>query len=167
MLSLRFSSRNISIFLIQDFSMQLVSHFTCKIKFGSSAASCCMGIAQHFDCHAVPCQQPWGWCLLIPLHATPFESMPLRMCFSHRIALASKHLLEQTATAAEFCLCTDFEQLLVVAPSPARRSAVLRRWWEARQTGKTEIAAILRVSSNSSGSGAQPGQAGQGQQRTR
>lgn len=83
-----------------------------------------MGIAQHFDCCTVPCRQPWGWTPLIPLRATPFESIPLRTCFSYCIALASQHLFEQTATAGDFCLCTDFEQLLAVAPSPALRSAL-------------------------------------------
>jgi len=78
------------------------------------------------------------------------------MRFSYCTALASKHFLEQTATAGDFCPCTDSEQLLAVAPSPARRRAVLCLWQAARQAGRNKIAATLRVSSDSSGSGAQP-----------
>lgn len=78
------------------------------------------------------------------------------MCFSCSIALAPKHLFEQTATAGDFCLCTDFEQLLAVAPSPAHGSAMLCLWWEALQAGRSKITAILRVSLNSNESGAQP-----------
>lgn len=56
------------------------------------------------------------------------------MCFSYCSALASEYLFEQTATAAGFCVCTDFEQLFVVPPSPAPTL---------RQAGRNKIAAML------------------------
>lgn len=63
---------------------------------------------------------------------------PLGMCFSYCSALASERLFEQTATAGDFCLCTDFEQLPAVPASPAPTL-----WWEARQAGRNKAAAVL------------------------
>lgn len=63
----------------------------------------------------------------MPPHVNP---CPLGMCFSYCSALALEPLLEQTAPAGDFCLCTDFEQLLVVPPSPAPLVGSASGWEE-------------------------------------
>lgn len=53
-----------------------------------------------------------GWSVLSLYTSSHLNPCSLRTCFSCCIALPSKHVFEQTATAEDFCLCTNFKQLL-------------------------------------------------------